>query len=119
MDQSAILAKATALPPLSSAEPPSAPRSSPSPPSVAGLLRKLGLPWAVALAVSAVLVAAGRHWPDPLLAQPWAQARPELPLQLALALVLLPPAAMAAVLLRRLVAAPGRGESSDCAQGER
>ena len=82
-------------------------------------LRQLLLPWGVALLLSALLVAAGRHWPTPLLAQDWALTRPELALQLALALVLLPPAAMAALLLQRLAAAPGRGESTDCAQGER
>ena len=64
-------------------------------------------------------MAAGRHWPEPLLAQRWALARPELPLQLALALVLLPPLLMGLVLLARMRAPalaetaphPDRGES--------
>ena len=63
---------------------------------------------------------AGRHWPTPLLEQGWALARPQRPLQLAVALVLLPPLLMALVLLRGLgpvpqadAAHPDRGESSD------
>jgi hypothetical protein len=52
--------------------------------------------------VSALLVAAGRRWPEPLLDQPWARARPELPLQLALSLVLLPPLLMGLVLVARM-----------------
>jgi type VI protein secretion system component VasK len=94
---------------------------------LAAKARQLLLPWSAALGLSALLVAAGRRWPQPLLAQPWALAHPELPLQLALALVLLPPLLLGLVLLVRMrqpglaeaVAHPGRGESSDCAQGER
>jgi hypothetical protein len=79
------------------------------------------LPWSAALGLSTLLVAAGRRWPDPLLAQPWALARPELPLQLALVLVLLPPLLLGLALLARmrrsgLVEAPShldRGESFD------
>lgn len=77
--------------------------------------------WGAALVVSALLVWAGRHWPQPLLAQAWALQRPELPLLLALALVLLPPLLLGAWLLRglRRPPHPDRGESTDCAQGER
>jgi hypothetical protein len=66
-----------------------------------------------------VLVAAGARWPTPLLQQAWAQADPDRPLLLALALVLLPPALMAALLLARMLRHHDRGESSDCAHGER
>jgi type VI protein secretion system component VasK len=83
------------------------------------LWRALLGPWLLALAVSAALVAAGRHWPTPLLQQPWALANPGLPALLALLLVLLPPALMAALLLARLRRHHDRGESIDCAHGER
>jgi hypothetical protein len=88
--------------------------------------RDLLLSWGLALLLSALLVWAGRHWPLPLLLQPWALARPERALQLALALVLLPPLGMGAWLISSLLRHPGgppanpdRGESSDCAHGER
>jgi hypothetical protein len=55
------------------------------------------------------LVWAGHRWPVPLLEQAWALARPERPLQLALALVLLPPLLMAWVLLRGLLRLPAAG----------
>ena len=72
---------------------------------------QLGLAWLLALAVSALLVWSGRHWGTPLLEQPWAIANPERAAQLALALVLLPPAALALVVARGLWV--DRGESSD------
>ncbi|MFM2079499.1 MAG: hypothetical protein RLZZ219_181 [Cyanobacteriota bacterium] len=78
------------------------------------------LSWGGAIALSALLVWAGRRWPLPLLEQAWALQRPGLPLQLALALVLVPPLLMAAVLLRGLLrwpaagaSHPDRGESTD------
>lgn len=77
-------------------------------------LAQLALLWGVALALSALLVAAGRHWSQPLLAQAWALRDPQAPLRLVLALLVLPPLAMALVLwngLRRHP--PGRGESID------
>ena len=74
-----------------------------------GLRRKplqLLLPWGAALALSAALVQAGRHWPEPLWPQAWSHA-------LIWPLLLLPPAAMALLLLLRLGAPePDRGESS-------
>jgi len=81
----------------------------------------LSLLWTglAALALSLLLVAAGRRWPTPLLQQEWAQADPGLAALLALALVLLPPALMAALLLARMRRHHDRGESSNCAQGER
>ena len=82
--------------------------------------RQLLPAWGVALAISALLVWAGRRWPVPLLEQSWALAQPERPLLLALALVLLPPLLMGLVLLRGLLRLPpagaphpDRGESSD------
>jgi len=81
--------------------------------------RSLLGPWLVALALSALLVAAGWVWPTPLMQQGWAQADPERPALLALLLVLLPPALMAAVLLARMRRHGDKGESDDCAQGER
>jgi hypothetical protein len=54
-----------------------------------------------------------------LLQQAWAQANPGLPALLALLLVLLPPALMAALLLARMRRHHDRGESIDCAHGER
>ncbi len=54
-------------------------------------LRALLRSWALALAVSAALVAAGERWPEPLPIQPL----------LVWSLVLLPPALMAVVLLLR------------------
>ena len=55
----------------------------------------------MALALSALLVWCGRHWPTPLLEQAWAQRQPEASLWLALALVLLPPLLMGVLLLVR------------------
>ena len=52
-----------------------------------------------ALVLSALLVAAGRRWPTPLLEQPWALRHPAAPFWLALGLVLLPPLLMGLVLL--------------------
>ena len=66
--------------------------------------------WALALALSATLVAAGRRLPQPLAAEG---------LWVALLLVLLPPALMAALLLARMRRHPDRGDSIDCAHGER
>jgi type VI protein secretion system component VasK len=83
------------------------------------LWRALLGPWLLALAMSAAMVAAGRYWPTPLLQQAWAQANPGLPALLALLLVLLPPALMAALLLARMRRHHDRGESIDCAHGER
>ena len=57
----------------------------------AAKLRELLRSWALALAVSAALVAAGDRWPHPLVIRP----------ALVWTLVLLPPAVMAAVLLLR------------------
>lgn len=54
-------------------------------------LRALLRSWALALAVSAALVAAGDRWPEPLPIQP----------ALVWSLVLLPPVLMAVVLLLR------------------
>ena len=73
----------------------------------------------LALALSLLLVAAGRRWPTPLLQQDWAKADPGLAALLAFALVLLPPALMAALLVARMMRHRDRGESTDCAQGER
>jgi len=81
--------------------------------------RALWGPWLLALGVSALLVAAGRHWPTPLLQQAWAQAAPGRAAWLALLLVLVPPALMAALLIARMVGFGDRGESIDCASGER
>ncbi len=83
------------------------------------LLRALLGPWLLALALSAALVAAGRHWPTPLLQQPWAMADPGRPALLALLLVLLPPALMVALLLVRMRRHHDKGDSIDCAHGER
>jgi type VI protein secretion system component VasK len=81
---------------------------------------QLLLTWAAALVLSALLVWCGRHWPLPLLEQSWALRRPERPVQIALALVLMPPLLLGLVLLRGLLrhptapaAHPDRGESSD------
>lgn len=76
-------------------------------------LRQLAPSWLLALLLSAGLVAAGRHWPEPLLEQPWLAGRPVLLLTLVAALVLLPPALLALVLIRALLRHPDRGESSD------
>jgi hypothetical protein len=54
-------------------------------------LRDLLRSWALALALSAALVAAGEHWPEPLVIRP----------ALVWSLVLLPPLLMAVVLLVR------------------
>jgi hypothetical protein len=86
-------------------------------PAAAAKARQLLLPWSAALGLSALLVAAGRRWPDPLLSQSWALARPELPLQLALALVLLPPLLMGLVLLARM-GAPGLAPAAPTSTGE-
>ena len=75
--------------------------------------------------LSALLVAAGRRWPTPLLEQPWALRHPAAPFWLALALVLLPPLLMGLLLLAGVrppgladgstdgAAHPDRGESFD------
>lgn len=75
--------------------------------------------------LSALLVAAGRRWPTPLLEQPWALRHPAAPFWLALGLVLLPPLLMGLVLLAGVrqpglpkgpadgAAHPDRGESFD------
>ena len=99
--QSAILTEA-ASPPLSSIP-----------------VRELLPAWILALLISGILVWAGSHWPTPLLEQAWAQANPGSALTLALALVLGPPALMAAVLVLRMLRHRDSGESSDCAHGER
>jgi hypothetical protein len=78
--------------------------------------RALVKPWLAALALSALLVGAGARWPIPLLQQAWAQEDPGRAALLALALVLVPPGLMAALLIVRHRA---RGESIDCAHGER
>ena len=57
----------------------------------AAKLRDLLRSWALALALSAALVAAGDRWPQPLVIRP----------ALVWILVLLPPAVMAAVLMLR------------------
>ncbi len=92
-----------------------------NPSSSAPKWRQLLLCWALALALSALLVWSGRHWPLPLLQQAWALRQPEAPLRLALALVLVPPLLMVALLLLRWQGQgtaggglhPDRGESSD------
>ena len=81
--------------------------------------RALVKPWLAALALSALLVGAGARWPIPLLQQAWAQADPGRAALLALALVLVPPGLMAAVLIVRMVRHRDSGESIDCAHGER
>jgi TRAP-type C4-dicarboxylate transport system permease small subunit len=81
--------------------------------------RSLLGPWLLALALSALLVWAGRRWPTPLLQQAWAQVDPGWPALLALLLVLLPPALMAFLLIARMVRHRDSGESIDCAHGER
>ena len=65
-------------------------------------LRDLLRSWALALAVSAALVAAGERWPE------------SLPINLVLvwSLVLLPPAVMALVLLLRWPVPEGDGRES-------
>jgi len=75
--------------------------------------------WGAALAISAGLVWAGKHWNTPLLEQPWALARPELAAVLALALVLVPPLGMAVWLAFQMIRHRDSGESIDCAHGER
>jgi hypothetical protein len=78
-------------------------------------LRALLRSWALALAVSAALVAAGDRWPESLAINP----------PLVWTLVLLPPVLMAVVLVLRWRLPPeqtasGEGrESSDCAQETR
>ena len=64
---------------------------SPALPMTTAKLRQLAWIWGVSLALSAALAGAGARWPDPL--PPRADV--------ALALVLLPPLALAAWLLRR------------------
>ena len=105
MGQSAILSESPSKPAL--AHP------------VAPAWRSLLGPWLLALALSALLVAAGWRWPTPLLQQAWAQADPGRPALLALLLVLLPPALMAALLIARMLRHRDSGESIDCAHGER
>jgi hypothetical protein len=58
--------------------------------------------WAVALALSALLVAAGQHWPQP----------PPIDATAVLALVLLPPLAQALLLLARW-GLPGDGREGE------
>lgn len=65
-------------------------------------LRALLRSWALALAVSAALVAAGEHWPEPLPIQP----------ALVWSLVLGPPALIAVLLLLRWRLAAGDGRES-------
>ena len=77
------------------------------------------MPWLFALALSALMVGAGRHWPVPLLEQAWAQRAPGLAATLALGLVFMPPALMAVLLISRMLRHRDRGESVDCASGER
>ncbi len=74
--------------------------SGPEDPVASKLSQVTGL-WLLALAISALLVAAGRHWPGPLPVRPG----------LALALVLVPPLLVGAWLGRRWVlpAGPPRG----------
>ncbi len=91
----------------------------PAPLPTAPFWRALLAPWLLALGLSALLVEAGRHWPRPLLQQAWAQAAPGLGAWLALLLVLLLPALLAGLLIARMVRHPDKGESSDCAHGER
>jgi len=69
--------------------------------------------------MSGLLVAAGARWPTPLLQQAWAQSEPGRAALLALALVLVPPGLMAALLIGRMVRNHDKGESVDCVQGER
>ena len=86
----------------------------PLPVAVSRKLLQLALLWGGALGLSGLLVWSGRHWSQPLLYQAWALEHPAAPGWLALALVVLPPAGMALVLLRGLGAANhDRGESSD------
>ena len=75
--------------------------------------RQLLPPWLLALGVSALLVAAGQHWPTPLLQQAWALRHPGWPAALALALVLLPPLALGLLLVSRMGRHHDRGESFD------
>jgi hypothetical protein len=65
-------------------------------------LRDLLRSWALALAGSAALVAAGDRWPQPLAIQP----------PLVWSLVLLPPAVMALVLVLRWPVPEGDGRES-------
>ena len=81
--------------------------------------RALLKPWFAALALSALLVWAGARWPTPLLQQSWAMADPGRAALLALALVLVPPGVMAALLIARMLRHRDSGESIDCAHGER
>ena len=80
--------------------------------------RSLLGPWLLALALSALLVAAGWRWPTPLIQQAWAQVDPGRPALLALLLVLVPPALMAALLIARMRRHRDKGESINCAHGE-
>ena len=66
-------------------------------------LRDLLRSWALALAVSAALVAAGDRWPAPLEIHP----------PLVWSLVLIPPALMALVLLLRWPVPEGEGRESN------
>jgi hypothetical protein len=75
--------------------------------------RQLLPTWTAALGLSAALVWAGERWPTPLLEQGWALERPQLPPQLALLLVFVPPALMGLLLIVRMRGHHDRGESSD------
>ncbi len=66
-------------------------------------LRDLLRSWALALAVSAALVAAGDRWPQPLAIRP----------PLVWSLVLLPPAVIALVLVLRWPVPEGDGRESN------
>ena len=81
--------------------------------SITARWRHLLPSWLLALGLSAALVWAGQHWSTPLLEQPWALAHPAAPLQLALLLVLLPPALMALLIAGRMLRHHDKGESFD------
>ncbi len=66
--------------------------------------RQLAWLWGLALGFSALLVAAGRYWPEPLAITPWA----------VWLLVLLPPAAMALWLAGRWTMSPGGEGGESC-----
>ncbi|MEN9766789.1 MAG: hypothetical protein RLZZ32_749 [Cyanobacteriota bacterium] len=88
-------------------------------PMTAAKWRELLLAWGLALLISGGLVWSGSHWPTPLLQQSWALAEPGRAAALALVLVLGLPALMALVLGLRMLRHRDKGESIDCAQGER
>ena len=83
-------------------------------PSALAKLGWIARVWGGALTLSALVVWAGHRWSQPLLEQDWARQHPGAPLLLLVALLALPPAGMALVLLRGLGAANhDRGESFD------